>query len=220
PGMVKPSAPSGSGSSASPASVHGTPAAAPNRISGSNGSNPAGVKISCEISWAKTGASAEVRVKTAAMNRALFSTGPPGPVETETNDGIVPHLSHSYDRIGAGHPRTRSVEQVPLREIKSPAQAFKDEGLASRSRSFSLASRRSCVLREHLIRISVLSLLASVPALAGRVELLSKKGTLGPPQVIGTAGGSDISADGRFVAFLSSSPNLVPGQSDGNGGDD
>ena len=76
------------------------------------------------------------------------------------------------------------------------------------------------MLREHLIRISVLSLLASVPALAGRVELLSKKGTLGSPQVIGTAGGSDISADGRFVAFLSSSPNLVPGQSDGNGGDD
>lgn len=62
-----------------------------------------------------------------------------------------------------------------------------------------------------------LAFLLSAPASAGRVELVSRAGTPGPAHAVGESdGGFDMSGDGRFVVFLSTSPNLVPGQSDGN----
>ena len=76
------------------------------------------------------------------------------------------------------------------------------------------------MLRTSLIwtLVLVLSLiLGSSPALAGRVELISKVATPGPAHAVGQAElGFDMSGDGRFVVFLSTSPNLAPGQSDGN----
>jgi len=67
-----------------------------------------------------------------------------------------------------------------------------------------------------LVFVAALAL-GAAPASAGRVELISKAGTPGPAHAVGQAGlGFDMSGDGRFVVFLSTSPNLAPGQSDGN----
>jgi len=76
------------------------------------------------------------------------------------------------------------------------------------------------MIRQLVLWLLLLVTVSSVPASAGRIELLSKKGTLGPAKAVGTAAGYDMSADGRFVTFASTSPNLVPGQSDGNNGAD
>jgi Tol biopolymer transport system component len=69
-----------------------------------------------------------------------------------------------------------------------------------------------------LHRSSILLLLAfSTSARAGQVELISK---VDPQSVSDTGTGASetqsISADGRYVVFLSEAPNLVPGQVDSN----
>jgi len=60
-------------------------------------------------------------------------------------------------------------------------------------------------------------LMLSLPGLAGAatVELVSGTGTAADS--FGTSAKPALSADGRYVAFLSDAPNLVPGQEDDNG---
>lgn len=76
------------------------------------------------------------------------------------------------------------------------------------------------MLPKQLIQILILGVFLSAPAFAGRVELVSKADPVGPPKPVGVAVTSDVSADGRFVVFSSTSPNLVSGQQDSNDGDD
>jgi len=76
------------------------------------------------------------------------------------------------------------------------------------------------MIRRLVLWLLLLVIVSSAPATAGRIELLSKKGTPGPAKAVGATNGYDLSADGRFVTFTSTSPNLVPGQSDGNNGAD
>ena len=54
----------------------------------------------------------------------------------------------------------------------------------------------------------------------GPVELLSKADPVLPPHAVGTATNASLSADGRYVAFESSAPNLLPGMHEGNNGSD
>ena len=53
---------------------------------------------------------------------------------------------------------------------------------------------------------------------AARVELVSRASPV--PDSFGTSGLQAVSADGRYVAFLSTAPNLAPGQVDDNNGYD
>lgn len=62
----------------------------------------------------------------------------------------------------------------------------------------------------------VLLLVAGSAFASGPVELISKADPLLPPQAVGVSEAPSVSADGRYVAFASTSPNLVPGQNDGN----
>lgn len=60
-------------------------------------------------------------------------------------------------------------------------------------------------------------LLSAAQAQASQVELVSKRHpSFDGSEVMGEASEAVLSADGRWVAFTSTSPNLVPGQSDGN----
>lgn len=66
------------------------------------------------------------------------------------------------------------------------------------------------------LRLGLLVLALAVPARAGAgtVELISKADPV--PDATGNSGLPALSADGRWVAFTSDAPNLVPGQVDGN----
>jgi len=72
-----------------------------------------------------------------------------------------------------------------------------------------------------VVRISALLLLAALPAVAGQLELVSR---VAPRRASDTASGPSfrpsLSADGRYVVFVSSAANLVPGQIDDNRGSD
>ena len=57
-------------------------------------------------------------------------------------------------------------------------------------------------------------------ARAGKVELVSRAAPGGQAQAVGQTGGALISADGNWVAFASTAPDLVPGQADGNSAND
>lgn len=60
-------------------------------------------------------------------------------------------------------------------------------------------------------------LLSAGFAQASQVELVSKRHpSFNASEVVGEGREVDVSADGRWIAFTSTSPNLVPGQSDGN----
>lgn len=63
----------------------------------------------------------------------------------------------------------------------------------------------------------VLAALSSVPVTAHPVELVSRQDPPGPPRRVGISFSPAVSADGRYVAFESTSPNLAAGQSDPNG---
>src|SRR5688572_19872790 len=67
-------------------------------------------------------------------------------------------------------------------------------------------------------RIGFLALIlfgGMVPGIyAATIELIS--GTSTPSDFYGTSREPALSADGRYVAFVSESPNLVPGQQDDN----
>lgn len=64
-------------------------------------------------------------------------------------------------------------------------------------------------------------LLSAGLARTSQVELVTRRHpSFDTPEVIGVAQESAISADGRWIAFTSTSPNLVPGQSDGNSAPD
>ncbi len=65
-----------------------------------------------------------------------------------------------------------------------------------------------------------LSLCLATPAMAGTVELISRANPPAAPAVTGRAFDPAISENGRYVAFLSNSPNLAAGQVDANNGDD
>jgi Tol biopolymer transport system component len=71
-----------------------------------------------------------------------------------------------------------------------------------------------------LLSSLLLPLLNPDTAWAGRVELISRAAPDGLPQAAGKATGAVISADGRWIAFASSAPDLVPGQIDGNNAND
>jgi len=71
-----------------------------------------------------------------------------------------------------------------------------------------------------LLSVLLLPLLNPDPARAGKVELISRAAPGGLPQAAGKATGARISADGRWIAFASSAPDLLPGQIDGNSTDD
>lgn len=76
---------------------------------------------------------------------------------------------------------------------------------------------RNRITRVSCAWIVVSALACGAPAFAGKIELVSQADPAGPPRAWGAADSASVSADGRFVAFASSSPNLVPGQNDGNG---
>jgi Tol biopolymer transport system component len=71
-----------------------------------------------------------------------------------------------------------------------------------------------------LLAIVLLTVVAAGPARAGEVQLLSRANPAGPPKAVGSSGGGLISQDGRWIAFTSSAPDLLPGQNDGNNDDD
>lgn len=65
--------------------------------------------------------------------------------------------------------------------------------------------------------LCALILLSAGSAEAGEVELVSRRHpSFVAPQAPGNSGQPALSADGRWMAFTSTSPNLVPGQSDAN----
>src|SRR4051794_1785843 len=66
----------------------------------------------------------------------------------------------------------------------------------------------------------LLPLLLPGTAWAGKVELISRAAPGGQAQAVGQTSGALISADGNWVAFASSAPDLVPGQADGNSAND
>jgi Tol biopolymer transport system component len=76
-------------------------------------------------------------------------------------------------------------------------------------------------MRAVLAPFAVLALALSLPASAAEVKLLS---SVPANRASGTASGSSrvaaLSADGRWVAFSSDAPNLLPGIVDENGGND
>ena len=71
-------------------------------------------------------------------------------------------------------------------------------------------------MRDRIVSLSAFSLLLLAgPVQAGQVEIISR---IDPALVSDTAGGSasSMSADGRFVTFVSTAPNLLPGQTSSN----
>ncbi|HET9229620.1 MAG TPA: hypothetical protein VFR31_23265 [Thermoanaerobaculia bacterium] len=69
--------------------------------------------------------------------------------------------------------------------------------------------------------VCVAVLLSAGLARASQVELVTRRHpSFDSSEVVGVAQESVISADGRWIAFTSTSPNLVPGQSDGNNNTD
>lgn len=76
------------------------------------------------------------------------------------------------------------------------------------------------VRRLFAIAFLLSSLWAGDASASGPVELISRADPASPPRAVGAASEASVSADGRYVAFLSTSPNLVPGQNDGNHGPD
>ena len=68
--------------------------------------------------------------------------------------------------------------------------------------------------------VTLSACLAATPVTAGTVELISRANPAAAPAVSGRSHAPAIGDDGRYVAFLSNSPNLVPGQVDANNGDD
>ena len=73
-----------------------------------------------------------------------------------------------------------------------------------------------------VLLLSVLLLLFLLPcaAQAGKVELISRAAPGGVSQAAGQATGALISADGLWIAFASSAPDLLLGQIDGNNAND
>jgi Tol biopolymer transport system component len=70
------------------------------------------------------------------------------------------------------------------------------------------------------LALAVLLLAADRAYAFGPIELLSKANPVLPPHAVGTATNASLSADGRYVAFESSAPNLLPGVHEGNNGGD
>lgn len=67
--------------------------------------------------------------------------------------------------------------------------------------------------------IAALCLLAAAPAAAGTVEAVSTPAA--PSDTVGSGSSSgSVSADGRYVAYVSGAPNVIAGQIDGNRGSD
>ncbi len=78
----------------------------------------------------------------------------------------------------------------------------------------------NAVRRWSFLALAVLLLAAGRAYAFGPVELLSKADPILPPHAVGTATNASLSADGRYVAFESSAPNLLPGVHEGNNGSD
>jgi Tol biopolymer transport system component len=76
------------------------------------------------------------------------------------------------------------------------------------------------VRRSFAVAVFLSALWAGSAFASGPVELVSRADPASPPQAVGAAYEASVSADGRYVAFLSTSPNMVPGQNDGNHGPD
>ena len=76
------------------------------------------------------------------------------------------------------------------------------------------------VRRSFAVAVFLSALWAGGVFASGPVELISRADPASPPQAVGAAYEASVSTDGRYVAFLSTSPNLVPGQNDGNHGPD
>ncbi|HEX7181243.1 MAG TPA: hypothetical protein VF756_05330 [Thermoanaerobaculia bacterium] len=73
--------------------------------------------------------------------------------------------------------------------------------------------RRSSVLS---IAVLLAVLGAAGASASGPVELISQADPVLAAKAMGISEGASVSADGRYVAFASTSPNLVAGQNDGN----
>src|SRR5262245_4983005 len=139
--------------------------------------------------------------------------------------GIAPPLggnAHLLYQLSAQPPAGKGFRAPPQARCGSEAWACYDTiasyGCTNLRGGESMMSSWNAARCWSLPALAVLLLAAGRAYAFGPVELLSKADPVLPPHAVGTATNASLSADGRYVAFESSAPNLLPGVHEGNNG--